>query len=173
MLRQLYCWEAMVSVWMFPNDWPNNGCRCQTCPQNGCGIEKTCPPIDRCYLYLSRHFSLAPCISLIISNATKYHIGLHHGQAAPMKPLVLKVLFRFLQCERQQFQFMRDSVVQPSVTIDDVFNHPGGCASTDNQLHVVLERGPTIPEMAEGFCKTNCAKKRKQILFVAKTREKV
>lgn len=54
-----------------------------------------------------------------------------------MEPVINKVLLRFLKCEGQQLHFVRDTVVQPAVAVDDVLDHPSGGTTANDELHVV------------------------------------
>ena len=65
----------------------------------------------------------------------------------------LQHAFRLVEGKGAQMNFMGNSVVQSSMAVDDVLDHPRGGTAANNQQYMRVLLSPSVPKMAEGLDK--------------------
>ena len=89
-------------------------------------------------------------ITQIIWNASKHHIRLYNIVPRQFYVFMVEVVLAFLQRERVNLDFICKAAIQSPFVPRQVFEHPGCCATTDNEHHVVMVIAPSVPEVLKG-----------------------
>ena len=105
-------------------------------------------------VHVLRQTHAAVYLLQVVWDAPHHHIALCKHLFRPSHSAALQVLARLAQRERHQVNLAGNSVMQPSLVLDDVLHHPRCGRPAHHQHHILARGAPLVPEQVYSLHKT-------------------